>query len=150
MKYWDIRKVFSDAKTLVKFEHCKFVFVKAESSATRNIWKRSFIDNTTVSVLLAHSWFNSYAPELVPIFYYHDKTQVQMFYFLIKKPECDEDPDFCFVKGNKANKRKSSRWPDKTVKIVGGTNFYQQIAWGLLYTAPYFTMRVYKKKKWMR
>ena len=30
----------------------------------------------------AHSWFNSYAPELVPIFHYRDKTRVQMFYFL--------------------------------------------------------------------
>ena len=26
--------------------------------------------------------FNSYAPELVPIFYYRDKTRVQMFDFL--------------------------------------------------------------------
>jgi len=32
---------------------------------------------------LAHSWFNSYAPELVPIFIYRDKTRVHMFYFLI-------------------------------------------------------------------
>ena len=28
------------------------------------------------------SWFYSYALERVPIFYYHDKTRVQMFYFL--------------------------------------------------------------------
>ena len=27
-------------------------------------------------------WFNSYAPELVPMFHYRDKTRVQMFYFL--------------------------------------------------------------------
>ena len=33
-------------------------------------------------VILAHSWFNLYAPEHVPIFYYLDKTRVQMFYFL--------------------------------------------------------------------
>jgi len=33
--------------------------------------------------MLAYSWFNSYALELVPIFYYRDKTRVQMFYFLI-------------------------------------------------------------------
>ena len=32
---------------------------------------------------LEHPWFNSYAPELAPIFYYRDKTRVQMFYFLI-------------------------------------------------------------------
>ena len=36
------------------------------------------------SPVLAHSWFNSYAPELVPILYYRDKTRVQMFYFLKK------------------------------------------------------------------
>jgi len=30
-------------KTLVKFEHRKIVFVKVESSVTRNIWKRSLI-----------------------------------------------------------------------------------------------------------
>ena len=29
--------------------------------------------------LLTHSGFNSYAPELVPICYYRDKTRVQMF-----------------------------------------------------------------------
>jgi len=28
-------------KTLVKIEHRKIVFVKVESSDTRNIWKRS-------------------------------------------------------------------------------------------------------------
>ena len=28
------------------------------------------------------AWFNSYAPELVPMFYYRDKTRVHMFYFL--------------------------------------------------------------------
>ena len=33
---------------------------------------------------LAHSWFNSYTPERVPIFYYRDKTQVQMLYFLTR------------------------------------------------------------------
>ena len=33
---------------------------------------------------LAHSSFNSYAPELVPMFYYCVNTQVQMFYFLIR------------------------------------------------------------------
>ena len=33
-------------------------------------------------LVLAHSWFNSYAPELVPMFYYRDKTRVQIFYFL--------------------------------------------------------------------
>ena len=32
---------------------------------------------------VAHSWFNSYAPELVPIFYYRDKTLVHMIHFLI-------------------------------------------------------------------
>jgi len=36
-------KGFSDAKTLVKFEHRKIVFVKVESSFTRNIGKRSLI-----------------------------------------------------------------------------------------------------------
>jgi len=30
-------------KTLVKFEHRKIVFVKVESSVTRNIWKSSLI-----------------------------------------------------------------------------------------------------------
>jgi len=34
-KDWDIWKVFSDAKT--NFEHRKRVFVKVESSVTRNI-----------------------------------------------------------------------------------------------------------------
>ena len=29
-------------------------------------------------------WFNSYAPELVPMFHYRDKTRVQMFHFLSK------------------------------------------------------------------
>ena len=33
---------------------------------------------------LAHSPFNSYAPELVPMFYYRDKTREQLFYFLIQ------------------------------------------------------------------
>jgi len=28
---------------------------------------------------------NSYAPKLVPIFYYRDKTRVQMFYFFIHR-----------------------------------------------------------------
>ena len=31
----------------------------------------------------AHLWFNSYAPELVPMVYYRVKPRVQMFYFLI-------------------------------------------------------------------
>ena len=35
-----------------------------------------------IYLLLAHWWFNSYAPKLVPIVYYRNKTQVQMFYFL--------------------------------------------------------------------
>jgi len=30
-------------KTLVKFEHRKFVFIKVETRVTRNIWKRSSI-----------------------------------------------------------------------------------------------------------
>ena len=30
----------------------------------------------------AHSWFNSYAPELVPMVYYRVNTRVQLFYFL--------------------------------------------------------------------
>jgi len=30
-------------KALVKFKHRKIVFVKVESSVTRNIWKRSLI-----------------------------------------------------------------------------------------------------------
>ena len=34
------------------------------------------------TLVQTHSWFNSYA--LVHIFYYRDKTQVQMFYFLNK------------------------------------------------------------------
>ena len=34
------------------------------------------------SLVLAHLWFNTYAPELLPIFYYRDKTRVEMFYFL--------------------------------------------------------------------
>ena len=33
-------------------------------------------------LVLVHSWFNSYAPELVSILYYRDKTRVHMFYFL--------------------------------------------------------------------
>ena len=40
------------------------------------------VNKLWVLILLAHSWFNSYAPELVPIFYYRDKTRVHMFYFL--------------------------------------------------------------------
>ena len=32
-------------------------------------------------------WFNSYAPELVPMFHYRDKTRVQMIYFLIRTLE---------------------------------------------------------------
>ena len=43
----------------------------------------TFTSNANVIyLLLAHWWFNSYAPKLVPIFYYRNKTQVQMFYFL--------------------------------------------------------------------
>ena len=34
------------------------------------------------ALVLAHWCFNSYAPELVPMIYYRDKTRVQMFYFL--------------------------------------------------------------------
>jgi len=34
--------------------------------------------------MLAYSWFNSYASELVPIFYYRDKTWIHICYFLIK------------------------------------------------------------------
>ena len=37
------------------------------------------------SLVLAHSRFNLYAPELVPIFYHRDKTRVQKFYFLNQK-----------------------------------------------------------------
>ena len=33
-------------------------------------------------IWLAHSWFNSYVPERVPILYYRNVTRVQMFYFL--------------------------------------------------------------------
>ena len=40
-----------------------------------------FYDKIWLLLLLAHSWFNSYAPELVPIFYYRDKTLVHVFYF---------------------------------------------------------------------
>ena len=36
----------------------------------------------TADQMLAHSWFNSYEPELIAIFYDRDKTRVQMFYFL--------------------------------------------------------------------
>jgi len=45
-------------------------------------------------LVLAHSRFNSYAPELVPIFYYCDKTRVQMFYFL--NVHFKEDSQLCF------------------------------------------------------
>ena len=41
--------------------------------------------NYGYSFWLAHSWFNSYAPKLVPIFYYRNKTRVHMFYFLNEK-----------------------------------------------------------------
>ena len=33
------------------------------------------------SLVQAHSWFNSYAPEFVPMFYYRNKTRVEKFYF---------------------------------------------------------------------
>ena len=33
----------------------------------------------TVVFKIAQSWFNSYAPERVPIMYYRDKTQVHIF-----------------------------------------------------------------------
>ena len=35
----------------------------------------------TADQMLAHSWFNSYEHKLIAIFYYRDKTRVQMFYF---------------------------------------------------------------------
>ena len=42
------------------------------------------------------SWLNSYAPELVPVFYYRDKTRVQMFYYLNRhKHNCNE---YCITK----------------------------------------------------
>jgi len=37
------------------------------------------------SLVLAHSWFNTYAPEPVPMVYYRDQTWVKMFYFLNKE-----------------------------------------------------------------
>ena len=40
------------------------------------------VSKSLYSLVLAHSWFNLYAPELVPMFYYRDKTLVHMFYFL--------------------------------------------------------------------
>ena len=46
----------------------------------------SILPNTSTNFYsLAHSCFNSYTPELVPIFYYRDKTWVHMFYFLINQ-----------------------------------------------------------------
>ena len=36
-------------------------------------WKGTVVFN------IAQSWFNSYAPERVPIIYYRDTTQVHMF-----------------------------------------------------------------------
>ena len=39
-----------------------------------------------VRIMLAHSRFNSYAPELVPMFYYRDKTRVQMFFVFLIHP----------------------------------------------------------------
>jgi len=43
-------------KTLVKFEHCKVVLVKLESSVTRNIWKRSLIQTLKDAISLMSIW----------------------------------------------------------------------------------------------
>ena len=40
--------------------------------------------NYKYSFWCVFSWFNSYAPELVTIFYYRDKIRIQMFYFFIQ------------------------------------------------------------------
>ena len=40
--------------------------------------------NDSFWCVLALSWFNSYAPELVLMFYYRVNTRVQMFYFFIR------------------------------------------------------------------
>ena len=44
-----------------------------------------FIVTISYGYSLAHSWFNSYAPDPVPILYYRDKTRVHVFHFLSKK-----------------------------------------------------------------
>ena len=49
-------------------------------SVFANIIVEKKINN--LKLVISHSWFNSYAPELVPIFYYRDKTRVQVFIFL--------------------------------------------------------------------
>ena len=49
-------------------------------SVFANIIVEKKINN--LKLVIAHSWFNSYAPELVPIFYYRDKTRVLVFIFL--------------------------------------------------------------------
>jgi len=46
-----------------------------------NLWVLILV-HVIKSLVLAHSCFNLYAPELVPIFYYRDKTRVHMFSFL--------------------------------------------------------------------
>ena len=47
-KDWDIWNVLVMQKALVKFKHRKIVFVKVESSVTRNIWKRSLTQTLLV------------------------------------------------------------------------------------------------------
>ena len=82
-------------KTLVKVMHRKIVFVKVESSVveiskslhwSRRCYAIGFISVWNEILLLAHSWFNSYALELVPMFHYRDKTRVHIFYFLNQGP----------------------------------------------------------------
>jgi len=46
-----------------------------------NIWLHYYIQRECY-LLVASTLVISYAPKLVPIFYYRNKTQVQMFYFL--------------------------------------------------------------------
>jgi len=50
-------------KTLVKFEHCKIVFVKVDMSVTRNIWKRSLIQTLRHCLSLISVWKKYWDPK---------------------------------------------------------------------------------------
>ena len=91
-KYWFIWKWYSiksfDKRFIYGFRRFNVNFVKTNIFLVSNrqtcvLWLRN---KTYVPVFhrgnkIAHSWFNLYVPELVPIIYFGDKTWVHMFYF---------------------------------------------------------------------
>ena len=51
-------------------------------TSLENLLNENTVRTEGIQITLAHSWFNYYAPELVPMVYYRIKPRVQMFYSL--------------------------------------------------------------------